>query len=295
MGKLFVVATPIGNLSDISQRALDTLSSVKLIAAEDTRRTIKLLNYFEIKTPVISNYQYNELARGEELVKKIMNDGIDIAVVSDAGTPCISDPGSAVVRIARENGVEVIAIPGPSAVISALSVSGFYFDSFGFMGFIPRDNKNKEKYFETIINSPINTFVMFESPNRIITAVKSINLNLPSCKLFVINDITKFYERSYSGNAGEVLEQIQSAEKTSLGEYTIVLQKEDFAKEKSDLDRLENNDVLHNISIEGLIIDEIIKNNCDMKSAMELVRDKNPKLNKNEVYRASLNLKKVLL
>ena len=288
MGKLYVVATPIGNLSDISQRALDTLENVNLIAAEDTRRTIKLLNYFDIKTPIISNHKYNELNRGEELASRIINDGIDIAVVSDAGTPCIADPGSAIVRSAREHDIEVIAIPGPSAVVSALSVSGFYFDSFSFLGFIPRDKKSKEKYFKTINESPIKTFVLFESPNRIAPSVKDLMAVFPSCDLLVINDITKFHEKSYSGKIGEVLDRLNSEKNTELGEYTIVLQ-----KNAQDDDKPGDDATPDVPSIESLIIDEMIKNDCDFKSAMEFVKSKNPSLGKKEIYRASLNIKKL--
>ena len=289
MSKIYIVATPIGNLSDISQRALETLRNVDLIAAEDTRRTLKLLNYFEIKKPVISNYKHNEEGRGKELIDRIIQEGIDIAVVSDAGTPCISDPGSHLVDLALKNNIEVTAIPGPSSVTAALSVSGFNFISFSFMSFIPRENKERRKYFESILKSDIDTVVIFESPNRIIKSLNELQSILPECELFVINDITKFHEKFLKGKISEVIDKLEIDEKSGLGEYTIVVHKiptEDAVKE----DDLSDSERTGQISAEALLVDEMVKNNCTLKEAIEIVNTKT-KINKKEIYKASLSLK----
>jgi len=286
VGKLFVVATPIGNLSDISERALTTLKSVSLIAAEDTRRTLILLNHFKIKTPVVSYHKFNEQDKSGELIAKIIQENIDIALVSDAGTPCISDPGCILVSQARQNGIEITAIPGASAITAALSVCGFIFDKFSFLGFIPRANKEKEEFNNFLLNSDIQTFIIYESPNRIIDSLNEIAIILPDCEVFVINDISKFYEKSYFGNILEVTERLKTEENSELGEYTIVLQKNKAS------DNIINKEM--QISAEALLIDEMIKSDCSLKEAIATVSNKNINLSKNDVYKASLNLKEAL-
>ena len=286
MGKLYIVATPIGNLSDISDRALTTLKSVNLIAAEDTRRTLPLLSHFDIKTPVVSYHKHNEQDKSRELIARILQDNIDIALVSDAGTPCISDPGCILVSKARKHGIEIIAIPGASAITAALSVCGFIFNQFSFLGFIPRVNREKEDFYNILLTSNIQTYVMYESPNRIINSLKEISSILPECAVFVINDISKYYEKSYSGNILEVLEQLKTEQNAGLGEYTIILQ-------KNRTDNISNKGEIH-MSIEALLIDEIVKSDCSLKEAIAIVSNKNSSLSKNEVYKASLKLKELL-
>ncbi len=285
MGKLFVVATPIGNLADISPRALETLRLADLIAAEDTRRTLPLLNHFEIKTPVVAYHKFNEREKSVELVSKILTENINIALVSDAGTPCISDPGCILAETARDNGIEVVAIPGPSAVISALSVSGFVFTQFSFLGFISRQKTEKEAYFNILSTSEIDTFVIYEAASRISDSLREIESALPGCRAFVINDITKFYEKSWRGNIADVAALLEAEPKSGLGEYTIVLQRTAapaaVPDEKSDL------------SPEALLVDEIIKSGCSLKEAITKVSENSKKLSKNEVYKASLNLKEL--
>ena len=287
MGKIYVVATPIGNLGDISPRALETLNNVDKIAAEDTRRTLKLLNHFEIKTPVISNYKYNEWERGRELIEQILAEDIDIAVVSDAGTPLISDPGAVIVEMARKNSIEVIAIPGASAVISALSVSGFIFTEFCFLGFIPRNKKEIQEYCERIKKLSINVMVMFESPNRIIKSLKEIKQTLPDVSLMVINDITKYYERVYWGDISTVISQLEESEKSTLGEYTIVMQK---PSEEVVGDTDTEPDTVSSMTAEALLVEEMVNTSCTLKDAVETVAGKTGR-NKKEIYKASLALK----
>ena len=143
MADLYVVATPIGNLDDISQRALDVLSSVALIAAEDTSHTVKLLNHFNIKTPMISYHKFNEDERSQYIIEKMLSENTDVAIVTDAGTPCISDPGYDLIKKARERGIGVFGIPGAYAAVTALSISGFPTDRFAFYGFLEREKRDQ--------------------------------------------------------------------------------------------------------------------------------------------------------
>ena len=165
MGTLYVVATPIGNLNDITKRAIDTLREVDLILVEDTRQTIKLLNHFDIKNKMESYHKFNETKKGLEVIEKL-KEGKNIALVSDAGTPCISDPGYILVNMARKENIEVLVVPGASAVISALSISGLDTKNFSFYGFVPTDNKENEELFDRIKTSDIETKVLNESPKE---------------------------------------------------------------------------------------------------------------------------------
>ena len=298
MGKLYVVATPIGNLSDISKRALDILSDVGLIAAEDTRRTLKLLNHFGIKTPIVSYHKFNEAEKSQVLIHKIKTEDMDIALVSDAGTPCISDPGAIIVKKARENNIDVIGIPGSSALTASLSVCGLLFDSFSFFGFYPREKKNKEKLKNLLISSDIDTFVFYESPNRIIKSLTEISLFLPGCNVFLINDLTKFYEKSIFGEISHVIERLSEDANSNLGEYTFIIQKarkdktNDGKPEEGHKDETEDA-----FTIEALLVNEIVKHNCSLKQAINLVSKNTTTRNisKNDAYKASLNLKKIFI
>lgn len=286
MGRLYVVATPIGNLKDISERALETLQNVSLVAAEDTRRTLQLLNYYSIKKPTISYHKHNEYARAEELIIKITENNLDIALVSDAGTPCISDPGCILISLAREKGIEVIAIPGASAAIAALSVSGFLYDHFSFLGFIPRDKKSKERYYEILKTSPINTFVLYEAGNRIKNTLSGITKFLPDCRVFIINDISKFHEKSYSGTISEAIALLEQNPNSELGEYTFILQRNNQETPASD--------PAPSLSIEALLVDEMIRSSCSLKEAIATVNNTNMQMSKGEIYKASLRLKQLL-
>ena len=284
MGRLYVVATPIGNLDDITFRAVETLKNVNLVAAEDTRRTYRLLSHFGINTPVISYHKFNETERGTNIIEKIKADNIDVALVSDAGTPCISDPGCILVDLAIESGIDVIAVPGASAVISALSVCGFNFTKFCFNGFIPRESKEKSKFYEYIKASETDTFVMYESPNRIIASLQDMEKAFPEGEVFVINDITKLHEKARRGKISLIAEEMEKDEKAALGEYTIVLKKGQVSYSADEEE--------YKISNEARIIDEMINSDITMKEAVEKVSKKFG-LSKKEVYSSSLNIKKL--
>lgn len=218
---LYVVATPIGNLSDMSPRAIETLKNVDLICAEDTRVTKKLTNHFGIDTPLISCHQHNEKSRGDEITNRMLEENLDVAVVTDAGTPAISDPGTEIVRLAAEKGIPVVAVAGPSACIAAVSVSGFDFSAFTFYGFLPRENKPlKEKLLQIGRNG--EGAVFHESPHRVKALVQAIGETLPGAKLSVSCDLTKLHELTLRGTPEEILSALNANEKSEKGEYCLV-------------------------------------------------------------------------
>src|SRR5262245_29715217 len=189
MGTLFVVATPIGNLNDISNRTLETLRDVDLIACEDTRHTIKLLNHFGIQKPLTSYHEFNEERKAHELAEKLSGD-TDVALVSDAGTPTIADPGYRLVRLCRQRGIPVAAIPGPSAVISAISASGLPSNEFVFLGFLPSKKTARR---EKLANAAKYncTLVFYETPHRIGAALEDIEAVLGNREICLAREITK--------------------------------------------------------------------------------------------------------
>ena len=222
-GTLYVVATPIGNLADLSFRAETTLKDVNLIAVEDTRISKKLLYHYKISTPVISYHDKNEINQAEKLVNKL-NSGDSIAVISDAGTPCISDPGYRLVHLAKKEGIEVIAIPGPSALTAALSVSGIPTDHFYFEGFLP-PKKGRKPRFELLETLPA-TVVIFESPQRVLRTLKDIQQYWGNRVVSICRELTKIYEETFLGTVIEA-ENYFSKSKTK-GEFVILVAKKGY-------------------------------------------------------------------
>jgi len=319
MPKLYVVATPIGNLSDISERALHVLRSVALIAAEDTRRSRPLLVHFGIKTPLVSYHKHNEQKRSAELVGKMHSEGVDIALVSDAGTPCISDPGATLVAEARLAGMEVEAIPGASALTAALSASGFCGTAFSFHGFIPRTKKGRSALYQAIKSADIITHVMFEAPGRIVASLSELAAALPEYQAFVVNDISKFHERSYTGDVAAVAREVSTNEKAGLGEYVIIVQRGEGEAASSrnlsdpssrnlptpssrNLPTPSSRNVLmrdplcvaDHISLEALLVDIMLSQNCSLKEAVNILGAEKG-ISKNEAYKASLRLKEMFM
>jgi 16S rRNA (cytidine1402-2'-O)-methyltransferase len=219
-GTLFVVATPIGNLDDLSLRAIKCLKEVDLIACEDTRRTLKLLNHLGIRTPLISCFEHNELARIPELLAKIES-GQDVALVSDAGTPGISDPGFALVRAAHERGLKVSPIPGPSALIAALSVSGLPTDEFLFVGFLPRTESSRRTRLEAL-KPRRATLVFYESPHRVVAALADMIAVLGDRLAFLSREITKVHEEQRRALLSELAAEL-SGRAEVLGEIVLVV------------------------------------------------------------------------
>lgn len=279
MGTLYVVATPIGNLSDFSPRAIKTLKESDLILVEDTRQTIKLLNHFDINTKMVSYHKFNESKRTEEIIEELKL-GKNISLVSDAGTPCISDPGYILVKKAREEKIDVIGIPGCSAVITALSIGGLDTSSFCFYGFVPTVTKDKKRLFDKIKYSDIKTKVIYESPKRIIKLLSEIKKEIPGCAVCICNELTKVHENAVYGKIEEVYEKMSSNVDAEKGEYVILINNEPIIS-----------DATETISLEAKIVEEMKKNSCSLKDAIKKVSDKNEDVSKKDIYNASLNLK----
>lgn len=217
---LYIVATPIGNLSDITIRAIEILSEVDMILCEDTRQTQKLLNHFNIKKPTLSYHHHSKLSKVNQIIE-LLEKGNKLALVSDAGTPGISDPGNKLIAelIERNINVNIIPIPGPSALATALSISGFATDKFQFLGFPPH-KKGRDKFFKNIAEIK-GVVVFYESPYRIIKALDQLNEIIGNRKIVVCRELTKVFESIYRGTCEQVLEQLKSDQVK--GEFVVVI------------------------------------------------------------------------
>jgi 16S rRNA (cytidine1402-2'-O)-methyltransferase len=216
MSALILVATPIGNLGDISSRALESLRNADVIACEDTRYTLKLLSHFGIQKPLISYHEFNEQEKSHEIVGMI-EAGKNVALVSDAGTPAISDPGYRVVRLCRERGLDVISIPGPNAAIAALSASGLPSDQFMFVGFLPPRQSARKEYLATL-KSFTGTLIFYEAPHRILATIDDIREVLGDREACICRELTKIHEEYQYGKLSEVKERIRE-----IGEFVVVV------------------------------------------------------------------------
>ncbi|HKD78721.1 MAG TPA: 16S rRNA (cytidine(1402)-2'-O)-methyltransferase [Candidatus Angelobacter sp.] len=223
-GTLYVVATPIGNLEDMSYRAVRVLKEADLIACEDTRHTAKLLQHYGIDKPTVSYHEHNEAARAEELVAKL-EQGLSVAQVSDAGMPGISDPGYRVIKLAIERGAQVVPVPGPSALIAALAASGLPTDSFEFHGFLPAKSGQRRTLLESLRDAK-STVAFYEAPHRIVEAMKDIVEILGEARPVVLaRELTKVHEEFVRGSAAEVLARVHAQEPK--GEITLLIGKSD--------------------------------------------------------------------
>ena len=218
-GTLYLVSTPIGNLEDITYRAVQVLSSVDLIAAEDTRKTKILLDHYHINKPLLSYYSYNEKVRAPQLIEKLVA-GNSIAIVSDAGTPGISDPAYHIVRQALENGIAIIPIPGPTAFISALIASGLPTDRFVFEGFLPQKKGRATKL--ELLKSETRTIILYESPHRILKTINDLLVHFGNRHIAVARELTKKFEEIVRGPIEAVL--IELNKKTPRGEYVVIVE-----------------------------------------------------------------------
>lgn len=283
MPRLYVVATPIGNLSDISARALDILREADLIAAEDTRVTRAMLEHFGISTPCVSNHRHNEAQRAEPLVEKMLSQDLTVAVVTDAGTPCISDPGCVLVAQAAAAGIEVIAVPGPTAMASAISVSGFDAREFAFYGFLPRQKKELCEKLRAIARSGMPVAVVHESPHRVIDLLRAICETLPGCLVSASCDLTKLYEKTVRGEAEEVLLALLANPKVEKGEYCLVLELRGV--------RLEQEGTSASVSLEAQLLEQMLRG-ATLREAGERLTIGGAK--RNDVYRARMNVQRFL-
>ena len=224
LGKLYIISTPIGNLSDVSFRSIEILKELNYLICEDTRVTRKLLNHYDIKTNLLSYNVFNENKLTGKYIKYLV-DGKDMGLVSDAGTPCISDPGYKLVNKCRQLGIEVISIPGPSSLTSALSVSGLPSDSFYFEGFLPKKKGRKTKF--EFLSSLQSTVVIFESPYRLVKTIQDIFDYMGNREICICKELTKVYERVMFGNVSNILELLNKEVKLK-GEYVIIIAKEGY-------------------------------------------------------------------
>ncbi len=274
-GILYLVATPIGNLDDITFRAINILKSVDLIAAEDTRHTLQLLNHFEIKKPLISYYKETEKIKAEILINKL-NEGKDIALVSDAGTPAISDPGEEVVKEAIKNGIKIVPIPGACALVNALIASGLNTREFIFLGFLPTNNKEKNEKIEEIKNEN-KTLIFYEAPHKIDNTLKILYQILGNRRVVLAREITKIHEEFIRGNLEELVEK----EQNNKGEYVIIVE----GTEKINAEKI----FLNNLTLEEHY-KYYEKQNLDKKEIIKkIAKDRNK--NKNEIYQYFLKNK----
>lgn len=280
MGILYIVATPIGNLGDITKRAIKTLETVDIILCEDTRTSSHLLNSLEIKTKLISYHKFNESERSREVIE-LLKSGKNIALITDAGTPCISDPGSILISECISNKIEIFSIPGASALTTALTLSGLVIHNFAFYGFLERKNSKQKEELKRIQQNDLETIVFYESPKRIIPTIENIKEVMNDPYIIVLNELTKKFEKKYYGKSSQVLDLLQKVN-YELGEYVIVVSKNKTEEKKEE------------VSLEALLIDKIIKNNYTMKEAInDLAFEFNNKYSKKEIYNASLKLKNI--
>ena len=229
-GKLYLCATPIGNLEDITYRVLRTLKEVDLIAAEDTRNSIKLLNHFDIKTPMTSYHEYNKIEKAYQLVDK-MREGLDIALITDAGTPGISDPGEDLVRICYEEGIEVTSLPGPAACITALTMSGLPTRRFAFEAFLPREKKERADVLGQLRNET-RTIIIYEAPHHLVKTLEELYEVLGERKIAICRELTKRYEEKTLTTISESLAYYKDNEPR--GEYVLVLEGKTFEELKKE-------------------------------------------------------------
>ena len=272
LGKLYLVATPIGNLEDITFRAINTLKEVDIIAAEDTRHTLKLLNHYEISKPLISYHRHNEDVKSDVLISKLL-EGQNVAVVTDAGTPGISDPGEEIVKEAIKNSIEVIPIPGACALINALIVSGLNTKSFAFYGFLPLNKKNREDALNKI-KKENKTVILYEAPHKILKTLQDILNVIGDVNCVLAKEITKIHEEYNRGKISEIIDRL--GEKESIkGEYVLLLDLNlCITKETDDIVNKSIEEQYNYYKLQGLEKKEIIK---------RIAKNKN--VPRNEIYK----------
>ncbi len=280
MGKIYLVPTPIGNLGDITLRALEVLKSVDLIAAEDTRQSLKLLNHFNIKKSLISYHKHNEQGKSEELIDRVRN-GENIAVISDAGTPGISDPGGIVLKKCIENGIDVEVLPGATAFTTAIIYSGLDTSAFIFRGFLPRENKEKKEFVESLKDRR-ETIIFYESPYRVIDTLTFLKENFGNRNIAICRELTKLHEEIYRGSLEEAICYFN--DNIPKGEFVLVLQ-------GKSLEEIRNENVAkwEDMSIKDHII-YFINQGMSKKDAIKQV-SKDRELPKSEVYKHSIEIK----
>jgi 16S rRNA (cytidine1402-2'-O)-methyltransferase len=278
-GKLYVVATPIGNLADISYRAVETLKQVDLIAAEDTRHVKVLLNHYGIGNKVISFHQHNEEKEADNFIEKLRN-GLSIALVSDAGTPLLSDPGMPLVRKVKDAGLTVVPIPGACALIVALSAAGLPVTQFSFEGFLPRTSSARKAFFTEKLNSP-TTWIFYESSHRILATLQDMAIVLPPDREIVIaRELTKLHETIVKTNLSNALDLVTQDDNMRKGEFVVIVEGASKLNKKDDA-----------LSPEQLNVLAVLMRGCSTKTAVEMAVEITG-ARKKLLYQAALDFEK---
>lgn len=272
-GKLYLCATPIGNLEDITYRVVRTLKEVDLIGAEDTRNSIKLLNYFDIKTPMTSYHEFNKYDKAKVLVEEMIG-GKNIALITDAGTPGISDPGEELVRQCYEAGIEVTSLPGAAACITALTMSGQKTRRFCFEAFLPKDKKEKARVLESL-KDETRTIIIYEAPHRLTKTLKELMNVLGDRELTICRELTKRYEEAFQTTFNKALEKYFNSE--IKGEFVLVI----AGKDEQTIE-LEKRSKWENMSI-AQHVDYYINQGNDKKEAMKMAA-KDRGVSKRDIY-----------
>ena len=272
-GKLYLCATPIGNLEDMTYRVVRTLKEVDLIGAEDTRNSIKLLNHFEIETPMQSYHEFNKYDKAKELVQ-MMLDGKDIALITDAGTPGISDPGEELVKECLENGIEVTSLPGASACVTAISMSGLSTQRFCFEAFLPKDKKKKENVLKQLQNET-RTIIIYEAPHRLTKTLAELEKALGNRRVSINRELTKKYEESFLTTLKEAREKYEAEEPR--GEFVLVIEgKDQEALDQEERQKWEDMSLENHMKI-------YLDDGLDKKAAMKIVA-KDRGVSKRDIY-----------
>lgn len=272
-GKLYLCATPIGNLKDITPRVLETLAQVDLIAAEDTRNSKKLMTHFQITTPMTSYHEYNKVEKAQVLIEKLKS-GKDIALITDAGTPAISDPGEVLVKMCQEEGITVTSLPGPAALITALTLSGLSTRRFCFEGFLPPDKKERRRVLDDL-KEESRTIIFYEAPHHLKGTLQELSETLGDRRITICRELTKKFETILPTTLGQANSLYEQEEPR--GEYVLVLEGKSFKQQEE-----EKQASYREISIEEHM-QQYEKQGIERKEAMKLVA-KDRGITKREVY-----------
>ena len=271
MSKLYVVGTPIGNLGDLSQRAVQTLKDVDFIAAEDTRVTLKLLNHFGIKKEMVSYFEHNKRERGEIITSRILN-GEACAIVTDAGMPCISDPGEDLVKLCYELGIEVESVPGPTAFATALAISGMDAGRFTFEGFLSVAKKSRYEHLEELQNEK-RTMIFYEAPHKLLNTLNDFQKYFGNRKIALVRELTKIHEEVVRTTIDEALKRFEEAKPK--GEFVIILEgKKETEKELSLEEAIE-------------MAERLVESGMSINAAAKEIANSTP-FKKNEIYKGLL-------
>lgn len=274
-GVLYLCPTPIGNLKDITQRVLEIFEEVDFIAAEDTRRTVQLLNYFKIEKKTFSYHEHNKEKAGEKVLR-LLEDGYSVAIVTDAGMPGISDPGEEIVKDCINAGIDIICLPGPSAFVNALVISGFSTKTFSFEGFVDRNKKKRRAHFESIQYLP-KTLIFYEAPHRLKEFLTDLHLILGNRQVSISRELTKKYEETFRGSIEESLQYF--TEKEPKGEFVVVVE---GGTEEVIESYFEKMTIEEHLSY-------LVERGVSKKDAIKQVADER-KIKKSDVYKESLSL-----